>query len=107
MREAAVSERCDTSGLKPGEIGFCSYNITNGTIVTTTGIGGYSIRDFADDDYHTQAHWASTYATEFGALFCKYNVDGNPRLAYCYFKDLQGNTVDEFWMTRDDGSNVE
>jgi predicted phosphodiesterase len=44
--------------------------------------------------------WASIYTTNqganFGALFITFNVDGNPKKAHAYFKDIAGNVVDTY-----------
>jgi hypothetical protein len=53
--------------------------------------------------------WASVYASTclststhcqpnatYGALFCTFNVGGQPDLASCYFKDINGSIIDNF-----------
>jgi hypothetical protein len=61
-----------------------------------SGLGGQSIRDQERDG----AWWASVYtATQgaaSGALFAVFHHQGNPRLARFYFKDVDGNVVDDF-----------
>jgi hypothetical protein len=61
-----------------------------------SGLGGQSIRD----QERTGPWWASIYtATQgaaSGALFAVFNHQGNPRLARFYFKDIEGNIVDDF-----------
>jgi hypothetical protein len=61
-----------------------------------SGLGGHSIRDQERDG----AWWASVYTSNQGArpgaLFGVLNYEGDPRLAFFYFKDIDGNIVDEF-----------
>jgi hypothetical protein len=63
-----------------------------------SGLGGLSIRiQQLSGDW-----WASIYTSDqganFGALFGVFNYQGNPRLAYFYFKDIDGNVPDEFFV---------
>ena len=63
-----------------------------------SGLGGVEIRpQLLGGDW-----WASIYASDqganFGALFGVFNYQGNPRLAYFYFKDIDGNVPDEFFV---------
>jgi hypothetical protein len=61
-----------------------------------SGLGGQSIRD----QERGGAWWASVYTSDQGArpgaLFGVFNYEGNPRLAFFYFMDIDGNIVDEF-----------
>jgi len=75
----------------------CIYNISNETIVTVSGLGGKSIRTL-DPKLSSLPYWASTYAGNYGALFCKFNYNGNPSLAYCYFLDVNGTEHDSFFV---------
>ena len=56
--------------------------------------------------------WASVYAStclststdcranaDYGALFCTFNVNGQSNEASCYFKDIDGNIIDQFNLT--------
>ncbi|NNL47383.1 MAG: hypothetical protein HKO76_03360, partial [Acidimicrobiia bacterium] len=63
-----------------------------------SGLGGKSIRaQELDGDW-----WASIYTSDqnatHGALFGIFNIDGRGDLAYFYFKDIDGNVVDSFWV---------
>jgi predicted phosphodiesterase len=73
------------------------------SFVFVSGLGGASIRD----QELTGAHWASVYTSDqgatFGALFGVFHVDGDPRRARFYFKDLRGDVVDEFFVESPDG----
>ncbi len=46
--------------------------------------------------------WAAVYTpaqnASYGALFCTFHVDGIKNKAYCYFKDIDGNIPDEFYI---------
>ncbi|MHC4416810.1 MAG: metallophosphoesterase family protein, partial [Planctomycetota bacterium] len=75
------------------------------TFVHHNGLGGRSIRDQerclpTNPPYGCNGEWAAIYAEQqganYGALFGVFNVGGNPRLAHFYFKDIDGNVVDEF-----------
>ena len=61
-----------------------------------SGLGGSSIRD----QERSGAWWASVYTStqgaDDGALFAVFHVDGDPRLADFYFKDVSGAVPDEF-----------
>jgi hypothetical protein len=63
-----------------------------------SGLGGNSIRtQQLSGDW-----WASIYTSDqganYGALFGIFNYQGNPRLAYFYFKDIDGNVPDGFFV---------
>ena len=66
------------------------------TFAFVSGLGGNSIRD----QERTGDWWASVYtATQDasnGALFAVFHVNGDPRLAHFYFKDVTGKVVDDF-----------
>jgi hypothetical protein len=73
------------------------------TFVFVSGLGGASIRDQELEG----PHWASVHTSDqgatFGALFGVFHVDGDPRRARFYFKDLRGAVVDEFTVESPDG----
>ncbi len=63
-----------------------------------SGLGGLSIRaQLLSGDW-----WASIYTSNqganYGALFGVFNYQGNPRLAHFYFKNIDGNVPDEFFV---------
>jgi hypothetical protein len=66
------------------------------TFAFVSGLGGSSIRD----QERSGAWWASIYTStqgaDDGALFATFHVDGDPRLADFYFKDVSGVVADEF-----------
>jgi hypothetical protein len=71
-----------------------------------SGLGGMSIRiQQVSGDW-----WASIYTSDqganYGALFGIFNYQGDPRLAYFYFKDIDGNIPDEFFVQSSVGDGV-
>ncbi len=78
------------------------------TFVVVSGLGGRNIRDQlrclpATPPYGCNGEWASIYSdnqgANFGALFCSFNFNGQPDQAHCYFRDIDGNTPDQFNIT--------
>ena len=78
------------------------------TFVFVSGLGGWSIRDQerclpTSYPYGCNGEWANIYTIDqdanFGALFCTFNVGGQPNKAYCYFKNIDGRIVDAFTIT--------
>jgi len=102
-----------SSASNPIEVG------SGKTFVVLNGMGGKSIRRF-DADLATNPWWAATWGDKgdtarsliaqdvanfkdgadptYGVFFCEYHVQGNPRLARCYMKDVLGRLVDEFYV---------
>ncbi len=73
--------------------------------VFVSGLGGRSIRDQerclpTTYPYGCQGEWAFIYTSNqgarYGALFITFHVDGNPRKARGYFKNVEGQVVDTF-----------
>lgn len=54
-------------------------------------VGGVDLRSI-NATIAAMPHWATTDASDFGALFIEFNVDGDPKKAKGYFKTV-GNTV--------------
>jgi len=81
-----------------------SFNILNGA-------GGYEmyIEQGEEKDY---PHWQKTYAkgssgenaNKYGGLFCRFNVGGNNRKAYCEFRRINtsNKVYDKFTIYRND-----
>jgi len=69
------------------------------SFVFVGGLAGQSIRSY-EADLQLNPWWASTAASNdgvgYGALLCTFNVDGNERLGYCFFQDINGVVWDEF-----------
>jgi hypothetical protein len=75
------------------------------SIVFVNGLGGGGISAQKGDGNW----WASIYASQclsssthcragaaYGALFCTFNINGQPDRANCYFRDINGSIIDNF-----------
>ncbi|MBI4312180.1 MAG: phytase, partial [Chloroflexi bacterium] len=86
-----------------------TLNVGEGsTFAFVSGLGGRSIRDQSrclpsTPPYGCNGEWASIYTStqgaKFGALFIEFNVDGNPKKARGYFKNIAGEVIDSFTVT--------
>ena len=90
MESQTVASTSDTLLLSAGR-----------SFVFVSGLGGRSIRDQQlDGDW-----WASIYTADqganHGALFGLFGLDGRSDRAYFYFKDIDGEIADEFWVESD------
>jgi hypothetical protein len=63
-----------------------------------SGLGGAGIRDQERDGNWWASIYTSDQGANYGALFGVFHYQGDPRLAYFYFKDIDGNVVDEFMV---------
>jgi hypothetical protein len=86
--------------IRPGE-----------TIATVSGLGGRSIRNQercrpTSYPYGCDGTWGSIYTSDqgasYGALFVDFHVDGNPRKARAYFKNVDGEVIDRFEILKAD-----
>jgi len=95
IENQVVASTSDTLEIGPGR-----------TFVFVSGLGGKSIRNQERDG----AWWASIYTSDqnanYGALFGEFNYQGIPNLAHFYFKDIDGNVPDEFYVISHAGSGV-
>jgi hypothetical protein len=80
------------------------------TFVFVSGLGGQDVRAFSGTQHNDDTWWSSYYTSDrwyrngvmqsgtgtYGALFVRFNVDGDPRRATAYFKDVNGRTADTF-----------
>ena len=75
------------------------------SFVFVSGLGGVGIRDQnrclpTTYPYGCKGEWASIYASDqsatYGALFITFHVDGNPNKARGYFKNINGEIIDQF-----------
>ena len=89
-----VASTSDTLVLTAGE-----------TFVFVSGLAGKSIRDQEIDGKWWASIYTSTQDANYGALFGEFNYQGIPNLAHFYFKDIDGNIPDEFFVISnvDDG----
>ena len=68
------------------------------TFTFISGLGGKSIFGVTSDHDWPINH-SSDQGASYGALFCTFNVAGQPNKAYCYFKNIDGRIIDEFTIT--------
>lgn len=83
-------------------------------IVVVSGLGGVGVRDCIASSHDDDTWWASYYTANrwvrdgavqsgtgtYGALFVRFHVDGDPRKAIGYFKDVNDRIVDQFVIQR-------
>ncbi len=80
------------------------------TFVAVSGLGGHSVRGQWRCRPETPPYgceeWASIYTNDqratYGALFIDFHVDGDVRRARGYFKNIAGEVIDAFTITRTD-----
>jgi hypothetical protein len=79
------------------------------TFAVVSGLGGVGIRDQercepTTPPYGCNGEWASIYASEqgakYGALFILFNAGGDPYKAEGYFKNVDGDVIDQFSVVR-------
>jgi hypothetical protein len=85
------------------------------TFVSVVGLGGRNIREYDGNEHDDDTWWASLYTTNHylnngeivddfdakaGALFIDFNVDGDPNKAHAYFKNIDGEIIDEYDIFR-------
>ena len=68
-----------------------------------SGLGGESIRDQNVFGAWFASVYTSTQGATYGALFAVFHVGADPRMARFYFKDLDGNVIDEFTVRSEVG----
>jgi hypothetical protein len=80
------------------------------TFAFVSGLGGNDVRDQElclpfTYPYGCKGEWAFIYTSDqdatFGALFIDFYVDGDPKKARGYFKNVDNQVVDEFTITKD------
>lgn len=80
------------------------------TFAFVSGLGGKSVRKqarclAATYPYGCQGEWAFIYTSSqhatSGALFIDFYVNGDPKRAHAYFKNVKNEVVDEFDITKD------
>lgn len=85
------------------------------TFAVVTGLGGKSIRGWEEKVHKDDTWWGSLYTSNYyrkngvemkkpssnqGAMFVRFNVDGDPSAAHGYFKTVDGDVIDEFDIVR-------
>jgi len=79
--------------------------ITSGrSFAFVNGLGGQTLR-YQNDELANNPWWASVYSAtqnaNYGVLFCTFGINDKQNHANCYFKDLDGQVVDEFNLIND------
>lgn len=79
--------------------------ITGTSMVMVVGTGGFSLRQLGDTS--NNPWWASALSydqgLEAGTAICKFNLNGDEGLAYCYYKDpTRPNVILDEWYIRTD-----
>eukprot|EP01127_Copromyxa_protea_P023379 TRINITY_DN8728_c0_g1_i1.p1 TRINITY_DN8728_c0_g1~~TRINITY_DN8728_c0_g1_i1.p1 ORF type:complete len:438 (+),score=47.67 TRINITY_DN8728_c0_g1_i1:74-1315(+) len=93
VEDQTIAAKCE-----PGDED-CVYDLNEVALITVSGLGGRNLIDF-NEDLENLPFWAAKYNEAFGVMFCKYNFNGDPNMAYCYFKDVEGGIHDEFRITK-------
>eukprot|EP01122_Echinamoeba_exundans_P008918 TRINITY_DN303_c0_g2_i1.p1 TRINITY_DN303_c0_g2~~TRINITY_DN303_c0_g2_i1.p1 ORF type:complete len:694 (-),score=39.64 TRINITY_DN303_c0_g2_i1:347-2428(-) len=76
------------------------------SLAWVSGIGGIGLRQ-GDPTLVSNHWWAATAATDtstivnHGAVFCKFNLNGELRRAYCETKLVDNRVIDSWYMTSD------
>jgi hypothetical protein len=99
-------------GGKGNAQGWPDYETPGKTFAFVSGIGGNGIRNQDRCLPTTYPYgggtgcnyiWANIYTSDqgakYGALFITFNVNGNPNKASAYFKNIDGQIVDQFDIT--------
>jgi hypothetical protein len=98
------NQTVDPSWSDPGSVRVAA----GATFVFVSGIGGRSIRGQGrclptTYPYGCNGEWAKVYTSDqnaqHGALFIEFHVDGDPNKARGYFKNIDGEIIDEFTVT--------
>jgi PKD repeat protein len=87
MEDRTVASTSDTLRITEGE-----------TFAFVSGLGGRSIRDQERSGDWWASIDTSTQNATHGALFGVFNIEGRDDMAFFYFKDIDGNVVDAFWV---------
>jgi Calcineurin-like phosphoesterase len=102
MQNQTVDSSCSDPGslcLGPGR-----------AFAAVAGLGGNSIRDQqrctpSSYPYGCNGEWAFIYTNnqnaDYGAMFIDFYVNGDPKKAHGYFKNVNNQTVDEFDIAKD------
>lgn len=71
------------------------------TFAFVSGLAGKSIRA-ENPELAAKPWWAKVYTkdqnAQYGALFCVFNYQGHEDKAHCYFRNISGDVIDEFYL---------
>ena len=71
-----------------------------------SGLAGRNIRNQKRGGDWFASIYTSDQNARFGALFGVFNVEGDPRMAHFYFKNIDGTVIDEFFVESEMGEVV-
>jgi hypothetical protein len=94
MEQQAVASTGEPLVLAPDDV--ATGDDEGRSFAFVSGLGGKSIRNQKLSGTWFASVYTSTQGATHGALFGVFHVDGDPRLARFYFKDVAGNVADEF-----------
>lgn len=95
-KKQTVASRSDTLALSADDP---LTSVDEGkTFVFVSGLGGKSIRDQELGGNWWASIYTSNQKANFGALFGVFNYEGKEEFAKFYFKNIDGVTVDEFYV---------
>jgi len=104
MTSQVVADDTSPYTVRPGQ-----------TFATVTGLGGHSIRRQVrcaptTFPYGCDGTWGMIYTSDqgakYGALFIDFHVDGDPRKARAYFKNVDGEVVDSYEIVKEDAFRI-
>lgn len=87
-QQQTVSNATNAMTLSPGH-----------SLTFVSGLGGKSIREQKVSGSWFASIYTKTQDAVDGALFCEFNIDGNPRKARCQFKNTDRKVIDDFTLT--------
>ena len=87
VSEHIVASRSDTLEIAEGR-----------TFVFVSAMGGRSNRIQRREGDWWASIYTATQGARSGALFASFNVEADPSLAHLYFKNVDGQIIDEFWV---------
>eukprot|EP01125_Pyxidicula_operculata_P013425 TRINITY_DN4453_c0_g1_i1.p1 TRINITY_DN4453_c0_g1~~TRINITY_DN4453_c0_g1_i1.p1 ORF type:complete len:853 (+),score=184.51 TRINITY_DN4453_c0_g1_i1:53-2560(+) len=77
-------------------------NAANSSFLAVVGTGGREIRACSEEKdqnpWWGKAFCSPSFSDWGGALVCVFNLNGEPRKAYCYFKAFNGSVMDSFYL---------
>ncbi|MFQ5627961.1 MAG: FlgD immunoglobulin-like domain containing protein [bacterium] len=87
MQTQVVASTSDTLRIAEGK-----------SFVFVSGLAGKSIRDQERGGEWWASIYTSTQKAKYGALFGVFNLNGVENLAEFYFKNINGDVIDRFWV---------
>lgn len=95
MQNQVVADTSDTLRITEGK-----------SFVFVSGLGGKSIRNQELSGDWWASIYTSTQKAKYGALFGVFNLNGIENLAEFYFKNVDGEVMDRFWVVSEVQADV-